>query len=154
MALIKSYIKNTTIVYRKFTNFVIHNINTTYWKMSEEVVIQTLQKNHEIALDKAITYYSVLCTLNNIKLQKRQLELLAFTAIRGTITPQSAREEFAKLFDTSLDTIENLKGQLTKMGLLINDNKMYRVNPEIMLDFSKPIFLIINLTQNVSENSN
>lgn len=110
-----------------------------------EQVVQKLAKNFERPIDKAIVYYSLISSLNNLKLQKKEIELLAFTGIRGTITPLAAREEFVKQFETSLATIENIKGRLLKRGLLVKDGEMYRVNPSIALQFDKPINLQINL---------
>lgn len=110
-----------------------------------QVVVQRLEKELNGKLEKAIAYYSILSALNSLKLPKRQIELLAFTAIRGTITPMSARKEFIETFKSSLNTIENMKGKLTEKGLMINDNGMYKLNPQIDLDFSKPLMLGIML---------
>lgn len=115
------------------------------------MIIQRLAKQYDQALEKAITYYSILCILNDIKLGNREIQLLAFTAVRGTITPKPAREEFAKLFGSSLHTIENAKGVLVRKNLLIKDGEMYRVNPVIALDFSNPMTLIISLNNGESE---
>lgn len=115
------------------------------------MIIQRLAKQYDDALEKAITYYSLLCILNGIKLGNREIQLLAFTAVRGTITPKPAREEFAKLFDSSLHTIENAKGVLVKRNLLIKDGDMYRVHPKISLDFNQPITLIITLNNGEDE---
>jgi uncharacterized protein YceH (UPF0502 family) len=110
-----------------------------------EVIVQKLARKYSKSIDRAIAYYSFLSSFNNLKLQKREIELLAFTAIRGTITPLAAREEFAKQFSTTIDTIENLKGSLKKREFIIKDGKMYRVHPAICFDFEKPIILQIKL---------
>lgn len=110
-----------------------------------EVVVQKLAIHHEKPIDRAIVYYSVISALNNLKLQKREIELLAFTAIRGTITPLPAREEFVKQFGSSLATIENMKSKLVKSHLIIKDGDMYRVNPTIAPKFDNNIVLKIDL---------
>lgn len=115
------------------------------------MIIQRLAKQYDDALEKAITYYSLLCTLNGIKLGNREIQLLAFTAVRGTITPKPAREEFAKLFNSSLHTIENAKGVLVKKNLLVKEGEMYRVHPKISLNFNQPLTMIITLTNGSNE---
>lgn len=115
------------------------------------MIIQRLARQYDEALEKAIAYYSVICTLNGIKLGNREIQLLAFTAVRGTITPKPAREEFAKLFGSSLHTIENAKGVLVKNKLLVKDGDMYRVNPVITLDFNQPLTLVITLNNGDDE---
>jgi heme oxygenase len=113
--------------------------------MMSEVVLQKLAKSYDKHLDKAIAYYGLLSTLNDLNLQRREIELLAFTAVRGTITPPAARREFIRQFGSSLATIENLKGKLIRKNLLNKIGDMYRVNPAISLDFTRPIVMQINL---------
>jgi len=110
------------------------------------VVLQKLQKGYDRKLDKAIAYYQLISTLNNLNLQTREIELLAFTATRGTITPPSARLEFVKLFGSSLASLENIKCRLIKKKLLYKTGEMYRVIPEIAPDFSRSIVMQINLS--------
>lgn len=115
------------------------------------MIIQRLAKQYDDPLERALVYYTIICALNNIKLGNRELQLLAFTAVRGTITPKPAREEFARLFDSSLHTIENAKGVLVRKKLLIKDGDMYRVNPLVTLDFKNPITLLIQLNDGEDE---
>jgi hypothetical protein len=110
------------------------------------VVLQKLQKGYSRKLDVAIAYYKLLSTLNNLNLQAKEIELLAFTAIRGTITPVSARLEFINLFGSSKASLENIKCRLVKKKLLYKHGEMYRVVPEIAPDFSRNIVMQINLT--------
>lgn len=110
--------------------------------------IQKIQRNERELIDIAVKYYSIMSTLNDLNIPARQIQLLAFTAIRGTITPMSAREEFVKMFSSSLNSLENMKGILYKRKLLVIQNRMYKVNPSILPDFTqdKYIFQIsINL---------
>lgn len=111
-----------------------------------EIVAQKLQKSYESPLKKALAYYALISALYGLKLQKKEIELLAFTSLRGTITPLPAREEFVKQFGSSMATIQNMKSKLFKMGLLVKDGEMYRVTPSIALQFDKEIILKINLT--------
>lgn len=115
------------------------------------MIIQRIAKEYKTSLEKAIVYYESLLSLNGIKLRNKELQLLAFTGVRGTITPLSAREEFVKLFDSSLNSIENMKGILVKKGLLIKEGEMYKVLPAISLDFNEPITLVIRMNNGEDE---
>lgn len=112
--------------------------------------IQKIVRNEREMIDIAFKYYSIMSILHNLNLPVRQTQLLAFTAIRGTITPLSAREDFISMFGSSLNSIENMKGILHKQGLLIIQGKMYKVNPNICPDFSQEKFIFqihINKTE-------
>lgn len=107
-------------------------------------VVQSIRKETELdEFQVALKYYSILSILNSLGLTQRELELLAFTAVRGTITPLPAREEFVQKFHSSLDSLENIKGKLVKKGLMVKVEDMYRVNPHIALDFTGPVLLKI-----------
>lgn len=118
------------------------------------VIVQKIQKSVGSDIEKAIKFYSVIFALNEIKLPQKQLYLLAFTAARGSITSPAARAEFIKIFGSSLASLENMKQELVKNGLLVKVDRKYRVNPQIALDFSKDILLQINLTVGGKEESN
>lgn len=109
------------------------------------VIVQKLRKMVPSDLHKAIKYYSILSVLNDLKLTDKQVEMLAFTSVRGTITPLSARREFVELFNSSMASVENIKGRLVKRGWLVEIDRKYKVNPRISLDFSRDILLQINL---------
>lgn len=110
-----------------------------------KVIVQKIHKAVESDVEKAIKFYSVLFALNNIKLPYKQLCLLAFTAAKGSITSPSARKEFVETFDSSLASLENMKQELVKSGLLVQIDRKYKVSPLLALDFSKDIMLQINL---------
>lgn len=114
--------------------------------------VQKLAKKYDKAIDRALAYYSVFFALNRVKISRKELELVAFTAVRGTITPLSARQEFVEQFNSSLASIENIKGRLVKRGIIVSQNRMFRVNPKFTLDFEKPIILQINLDDNGKDN--
>ena len=114
--------------------------------------IQKIVRNERELIDIAIKYYSIMNILHNLDIPTRQIQLLAFTAVRGTITPQPARDEFVKLFSSSLASIENMKGKLYKKGLLIESNDMYKVNPDILPDFSQENYIFQLYINLLSEN--
>lgn len=110
-----------------------------------KVIVQKIKKEVSSDLDRAIKYYSVLCAVKDIKLSRRQLELLAFIAVKGTISSPAVRREFVNTFNSSLASLENLKGKLVRKGWLVEVDRKYRVSPGLTADFSKDMILQINL---------
>jgi hypothetical protein len=109
------------------------------------VVVQKIIKQYT-QMDMAIAYYSVISSLNSLGLTPRELQLLAFTATRGSITNPAAREDFCSTFSTSQATINNMISRLRKVGIFVKDSKnKIKVNPSIALDFSSPVILQIQL---------
>lgn len=99
--------------------------------------IQKIKKIYDGPIEVAIKYYSIISILNNFYLAEREIQLLAFTSIRGNISYKVHKQEFADLFQSSVSTVNNMIGPLKKMGLLVLVQKKYKVNPGIVLDFEK-----------------
>lgn len=111
-----------------------------------KTIIQTIKGGEKDDMAIAIRYYSILAALNKIKLTEREIQLMAFLAIKGNISYSTNREEFCKLYSSSSATINNMISRLRKMGILIKNNSKIRIHPSIMLDFSKDLVLQIKLT--------
>lgn len=108
-------------------------------------VIQKLKKVEEDDFLLAEMYYSILSALNALKLTQREIQLIAFTAIRGNISYANVREEFCKKYNTTSPTINNIISKLKRVGVLIKDGTKTKVNPVIILPFEKDIVLEIKL---------
>jgi hypothetical protein len=117
----------------------------------ETVTIQKLAKTASNRLELAQQYYGVLSALNNLNLTEREIQLVAFAAVRGSISFATVREDFS-LYNSSFPTINNMVSKLKKSFILVKHGKQIVVNPRIALDFSKPIILQITLTHNVNTN--
>ena len=110
------------------------------------IPIQIIKKPNEAdRIAVAFKYYSIISIISDLQLTNKQIQMLAFTCVRGTITPPSARTEFIEMFHTTRDSMENIKSQLIKKKLIIKMEEMYRVDPLIAPDFSSGIFLKIFL---------
>lgn len=114
-----------------------------------EMIVQRINKTYIDEISIGMKYYSIISELNNLNLTERELQLLAFTAHRGTISSLSAKEEFSRRFSSSIPTINNIISKLSRMGLLVKVNGKSKVNEKIALDFSKGIVLqlVINKKQ-------
>ncbi len=116
----------------------------------ETVTIQKLAKTATNRLELAQQYYGVLSALNNLNLTEREIQLVAFAAVRGSISFATVREDFCSLYSSSFPTINNMVSKLKKSFILVKHGKQIVVNPRIALDFSKPIILQITLTHNAN----
>lgn len=122
----------------------------------KKIIVQRLRKEVSDSFSLAEKYYSVLSAVNNLNLTKREIQLVAFTAIKGNITYGNVRTEFCKKFNTSSPTINNIISKLKKLGIFIKNDGKVKVNPRIVLDFTKDLKLEINIehgktTVNVTE---
>lgn len=109
------------------------------------VVVQKLKRVVETDLQLAEKYYSILSAINNLNLTQREIQLVAFTAIKGNITYANVREEFCKLHNTTSPTINNIISKLKKNGIFIKELGKVKVNPIIVIDFKKDLTLGITL---------
>ena len=108
-------------------------------------LVQKLAKEYDDKYNLAQKYYALLSALNNLKLTEREVQLIAYTAIKGTITYANARAEFCKKYDTTTATINNIVSKLKKVGIFIKEDGKVKVNPVIVLDFDSDINLFIQL---------
>jgi len=109
-----------------------------------ETTIQKLRKQ-TADIDRAIIYYSILSLVNNIGLTKRQIQLLAFTAVRGGITNPAAKQDFCEKYDSSPGTINNIIKDLKKVGIFVKKGSKIAINPAISLNFKNNLILQIKL---------
>ena len=120
------------------------------------MIVQSLKKVVDTDIQLAEKYYSVLFTINNLHLTEREIQLVAFTAIKGNITYANVREEFCKTYNSTSPTINNIVSKLKRLGIFVKENGKVKINPKIIIDFKKDLMLNIKLVHeeapiNVSE---
>lgn len=111
-------------------------------------VIQELKKSLEDEYAVAQKYYSILSAINNLNLTKREIELVAFTAVKGTISYANSRAQFCEKYNTTTATINNIVSKLKKVGIFVKHLGKIKVNPIIVIDFKKNLNLVIRLVHN------
>ena len=116
-------------------------------------ILQRLKREEKSVMDLAMKYYSILSAVNGLKLTPREIELIAYTAIKGNISYANNRKEFCQTYNTTSATINNLVYKLKRLGIFIKDGGKVKVNPIIVLDFSKPIVLEIKLSNGEAKES-
>lgn len=109
--------------------------------IEKKTIVQKLRKQEPTPLSIAKRYYAILSAINSLHLTEREIQLVAFTAIKGNISYSTNREEFCNLYSSSSATINNIISKLKKKGILVKDASKIKVNPSILLDFSTEIVL-------------
>jgi hypothetical protein len=111
----------------------------------KKTIVQKLKASSIDVYASAEKYYSLLSTLNGLKLTEREIQLVAFTAIKGNISYANIREEFCVKYKSSAPTINNIISKLKKLGVLVKDGTKVKVNSVIVLNFENDIVLQISL---------
>jgi len=112
---------------------------------TEKPLVQRIKLKEADSLLIAQRYYKLLSAISNTGLTDREIQLIAFTAVRGNISYSTNREEFIKMYDSSSPTINNIISKLKKLGLLVKDGTKVKVNPTYLMDFSKDLSIVIQL---------
>jgi hypothetical protein len=114
--------------------------------MEAKPIVQRLKTSVEDVIPMAEKYYRILSAVNDLKLTKREVQLIAFAAIKGNISYANIRKEFCEIYNSTSPAINNIISKLKKMGIFVKDGTKVKVNPIILLNFEKDIVLQITLT--------
>lgn len=114
--------------------------------MENKIIYQKLSKGFTDRYALAGKYYSVISVLNGLNLTEREIQLVAYTAIRGNITLGNVRDDFCREYNTSSATINNIVSKMKKLGIMEKKDGKIKVIPAIALDFEKDVILQIKLT--------
>ena len=117
-------------------------------KVNKKVIVQKFLRKVEDDYAMAEKYYSILSTINDLKLTQREVQLVAFTAIRGNISYSSIREDFCKKYNSTSPTINNIISKLKRIGVFVKDGSKIKVNSVIILPFSNNITLEMKIEHN------
>lgn len=108
-------------------------------------ILQKITKKSEDSFALAEMYYSILSVINSLKLTNREIQLLAYSAVKGNLSNANVKEGFKNKYDTSLPTVTNIISRLRKIGVLIKKDRKIIINPVIALDFEQEVHLNIRL---------
>ena len=86
---------------------------------NRKTIVQKLKRQEEDVFQCAQRYYSVLSAINDLYLTEREIQLVAFTAVKGNISYKNIREEFCQKYKSSAPTINNLISKLKKLECLL-----------------------------------
>lgn len=129
-------------------NELIHTYLCINYMENRKTIVQKLKRQEVDTYQCAQRYYSVLSAINDLSLTQREIQLIAFTAIKGNISYKNIRDEFCEKYKSSAPTINNLISKLKKLGVFVKDGTKVKVNPQITLDFENNIVLQITIVPN------
>jgi DNA-binding MarR family transcriptional regulator len=84
-------------------------------------IVQRLKKSVEDSYVLAEKYYRILSSVNDLKLTNREIQLIAFAAMKGNISYANIRKEFCEKYDSTSPAINNIISKLKKMGVFVKD---------------------------------
>jgi hypothetical protein len=113
--------------------------------MEAKPIVQRLKTSVKDSIVMAEKYYRILSAVNDLKLTRREVQLIAFAAIKGNISYANIRKEFCEVYNSTSPAINNIISKLKKMGIFVKDGTKVKVNPIILLNFEKNIVLQITL---------
>jgi len=120
--------------------------------MENKITYQKLRKGFEDKYTLAQKYYGILSVLNNLSLTEREIQLIAYTAIRGSVSFANVRKDFCERYDSSNATVNNIVSRMKKLGVMIKDEGKVKLNPIVALDFEKDVILQVILSNEKREN--
>jgi hypothetical protein len=109
------------------------------------MIVQKIKRQEPTTFDVAYKYYAVLFAINGMSLTEREIQLIAFIGVNGSISYKHVKEEFCNKFNTSIATINNMVSKLKNGNILIKEEGKIKLLPVIALDFNKDIVLQITL---------
>ena len=113
--------------------------------MTNKIILQKLGVTVKDSYVIAERYYSILSAVNDLKLTQREVQLVAFTAVRGNMSYANVKDEFCKKYNSSSPTISNIVSKLKKMHIFVKEGGKIKVNPLISLNFSLDVQMEIKL---------
>lgn len=114
--------------------------------MENQITFQRWKKQYGERMEIAEKYYGMLSVLNNLQLTEREIQLIAFSAIKGNISNANVRNEFCKIYNTSYPTISNMVSRLKRIGVVVKEeNKKIHVNPQIIINFDNDVVVQVHL---------
>jgi len=110
---------------------------------------QDISQECSSEFDCAKRYYSMLFAIKGWHLSPKELDLISFSAVHGTLSTPPLRDEFLQTFNVKENYLNMILPKLRKQGFLVKgEDKKLRVNPKILhpsLSFKEDILLIIKL---------
>jgi hypothetical protein len=104
-----------------------------------------VQRNEPTPFEIAKRYYSIVSAVGDFNWTEREIQLIAFTSIKGNISYRDVKKEFCETYSSSFATINNIVSKLKQKKILIKDGSKVRVHPSIRQDFNNNIVIVTSL---------
>lgn len=90
-------------------------------------------------------YYAVISALNDLGLTEKELLLVSYSAVHGSVGNQEVRDAFCSEHGSTPATVNNMVSRLRKRGVMVKRNGKVWVAPAIALDFSRNVKMEVSL---------
>src|SRR6185437_12988854 len=100
-----------------------------------KIFCQELNGVFSSEIDIARKFYSILFSINGIEVTPKELALLSFSSVRGSLSSPPIRDAFIEGFGVSKGTVYNMLSSLQKRKLMVKVEGKVRINPSIQIDF-------------------
>ena len=111
----------------------------------EKVVVQRMRVEHLDAFTLAKRYYNILSSVNDLALTSREIEVAAFTAVKGELSGNDTRKEFCERFNSTTATLNNTVSRLKGKHILVKEKGKIKINPRLVINFDLDVVLTIKL---------
>lgn len=108
------------------------------------MIVQKINRNVEDSFELAFKYYTILSTINDMGMVKRDIQLIAY-AISEDKDVSEVKDAFVKKFGSSMATVGNIISKLYRLNVLKKNKRVININPAIMFDFESDLALQIIL---------
>jgi hypothetical protein len=83
-----------------------------------KLILQKLKRQEKDEYQLAERYYMIISAVNNLKLTQREVQLVAFTAVKGNISYANIRKEFCEKHGTTNASINNIISNTRLMTII------------------------------------
>lgn len=105
------------------------------------ITYQSIRKEWGDDYSLALVYYGMISVLNQLRLTERELQFVAFVAVKNGASFAYNKEEFCKQFDTTLSTVNNIIYRMKKVGVFVKEGGKIRLHPALAVDFKKDLLI-------------
>jgi hypothetical protein len=113
--------------------------------MERKITYQKMLYPQEDKYEVARKYYGVLSVMNDLGLTEREIQMVAYAAIRGNMSYANIRADFCERYKTSGATINNMISRLKRLLVFIKVDGKVKVSPKLILNFDNDLVLQIML---------
>ena len=106
------------------------------------MIVQKINTQIDGSFDLAFKYFSILSTINDMEMVKRDIQLIAYS-ISENKPVSEVKTEFVEKFGSSMATVGNIISKLYKLNILKKNKRVVTVNPKLLFDFNSDLALQI-----------
>lgn len=104
-----------------------------------------IRKTFKDEMDFTVKFYTLLNVLNNLKLTPLEIKVIAYVAVKGSISRGNPMEKFVSLLGSTYKSVSKTVNKLTRQGILIQKNRKTAINPSLVFNINGGVALQLNM---------